>query len=139
MKRLGLLVITLVALALTVSAQSWMPDVLGNGFEMRYVNQGKDYSGEVRSTIIRHLPSAQSHKGVLYIHGFNDYFFQKEMAEKFAAHGYNFYAVDLRKYGRSLYPGQKHCQVRNLKEYFPDVDSALVTMRNAGCDTIVLL
>ncbi len=139
MKRLNILITVYIALTLSVSAQSWMPDILGNGFEMRYVDQGQDYSGDVRCTIVRHQSPVPSKKGVLYIHGFNDYFFQKEMAEKFAAHAYNFYAVDLRKYGRSLMPGQKHFEIRNLKEYFPDVDSALVAMRHAGCDTIVLM
>ncbi len=37
-------------------------------------------------------------KAVLYIHGFIDYFFQTEMAEQFNQHGYDFYALDLRKY-----------------------------------------
>ena len=32
--------------------------------------------------------------------GFNDYFFQAEMGRQFADSGYNFYAVDLRRYGR---------------------------------------
>ncbi len=30
----------------------------------------------------------------------SDYFFQTEMADQFNQHGYDFYALDLRKYGR---------------------------------------
>lgn len=127
--------------ALAVSAQSWSVDTLGGDFRMRYVDHADDYSGQVRSTIIRLTADSvvSNGRGVLYVHGFNDYFFQEELARKFTGNGYDFYAVDLRKYGRSLMPGQKHCQVRNLDEYFPDIDSALVDMRRYGCREIVLM
>lgn len=121
-----------------VSAQ-WRPDSLGCGFEMRFVEQGEDYSGRVRSTVVRHRAEGESHRGVLYIHGYNDYFFQSELGLRFAGQGYNFYAVDLRKYGRSLVAGQKPFQVRRFEEYFADIDSALAVMRNDGCSEIVLI
>ena len=88
------------------NVSSWMPDVLGNGFHMCYVSQGIDYSGNVRCAIIRKKARQNTERGVLYIHGFSDYFFQKEMANRFIEQGYNFYAVDLRKYGRSFTQGQ---------------------------------
>ena len=103
------------------NVSSWMPDVLGNGFHMCYVSQGIDYSGNVRCTIIRKKARQNTERGVLYIHGFSDYFFQEEMANRFIEQGYNFYAVDLRKYGRSYTQGQKMFQVRNLEEYFMDI------------------
>ena len=103
------------------NVSSWMPDVLGNGFHMYYVSQGIDYSGNVRCTIIRKKARQNTERGVLYIHGFSDYFFQEEMANRFIEQGYNFYAVDLRKYGRSFTQGQKMFQVRNLEEYFLDI------------------
>ncbi|MCM1021544.1 MAG: alpha/beta hydrolase [Muribaculum sp.] len=119
----------------------WRTDTLGPGFESRYVDQGHDYSGQVRSTIIRHTsPCGDSLKrGVLYIHGYNDYFFQKEMAERFADSCYSFYAVDLRKYGRSIMPGQRIFDVRNISEYYPDIDSALAVMKNNGIDSVVMI
>lgn len=103
-----------------------------SGFEMRRFDQGTDYSGPVVSTVIRkRVAGGKSPRGaVLYIHGFNDYFFQGEMADSFIAHGYDFYAVDLRKYGRSLMPGQKLAQTRSLTEYFPDIDSAMTVMES---------
>lgn len=121
-----------------VSAQ-WRPDSVGDGYSYRYVNQGRDYSGPVRATIVRKAAPAGSSIGILYIHGFNDYFFQTEMGDYFVNHGINFYAVDLRKYGRSLMPGQKRFQVRDLREYFPDIDSALVAMRVAGICNVIML
>lgn len=130
-----------IASALLVSAQNWSDDILGHGIKMRYVHQAADYSGALRSTIIRLVGDSAvgRNKGVLYIHGFNDYFFQIELAQQFVDHGYDFYAVDLRKYGRSLLPGQKPCQVRQLDEYFSDIDSALYDMKRYGVKEIVLM
>lgn len=119
--------------------RSWIPDILGDSITMRYVTQPDDYRGHVRSTIIRRLAHAPSTKGVLYVHGFNDYFFQKEEAKEFNRHGYNFYAVDLRKYGRSLLPGQKRTNARDMSEYFADIDSALVQMKRDGQREIILM
>ncbi|MEK8226237.1 alpha/beta hydrolase [Oerskovia sp. M15] len=41
-------------------------------------------------------------RAVLYVHGFVDYFFQAHLGDAFEEHGYAFYAIDLRGYGRSL-------------------------------------
>lgn len=117
----------------------WIPDVLGNGFQMYYVPQGKDYSGNVRCTIIRKKAKTNTGHGVLYIHGFSDYFFQEEMANRFIEQGYNFYAVDLRKYGRSFMQEQKMFQVRNMEEYFPDIQAGIDMMKIDGNCKIVLL
>lgn len=117
---------------------NWQPDHLGDGFEMTYVNHPDDYSGQVRSTVIRKLAARPSQKAVLYVHGFSDYFLQKEMALMFVENGYNFYAVDLRKYGRSLTKGQKMFQVRDLHEYFPDIDSAVDIIRD-DCNVAIAL
>ena len=29
------------------AAHDWQPDILGDGFEMRHVDQGEDYSGHI--------------------------------------------------------------------------------------------
>ncbi|MDE6321829.1 MAG: alpha/beta hydrolase, partial [Muribaculaceae bacterium] len=95
-------------------------------------------AGAVRSTIIRReVPSART--GVLYIHGFNDYFFQANMGDFFVNNGLSFYAVDLRKYGRSLMAGQRRYQAHDLSEYFPDIDSTITVMRQQGIRDIVLI
>jgi len=118
--------------------QLWHPDSLLTGYEYRYVNQGSDYSGPVRSTIIRREAEG-AHVGMLYIHGFNDYFFQSDMADFFVDNGISFYAVDLRKYGRSLMSGQYRYQCRDLTEYFPDIDSTLNVMRQSAIDDVVIV
>ncbi len=116
---------------------TWHPDILP-GYEARYVNQGEAFDGPCRSTIVRKLCKTPSTKAFLYIHGFNDYFFQSEMGERFVDSGYNFYAVDLRRYGRSKEPWQYPFNIRNQKEYFADIDSALVQMRKDGNTDITL-
>lgn len=138
--RFILLLLSVVS-SLWCRAQRWFPDSLGNGYEYRTIFHPDDYSGPVVSTDIRLLPekSKRTDMGVLYIHGFNDYFFQKELGTEFVGHGYSFYAVDLRKYGRSLRPGQKIAQARNLNEYFSDIDSALNNMHRQGLKKIVLM
>lgn len=117
----------------------WRPDILGEGFEMCHVTHPDDYSGQVRSTVIRRRPARGNGTAIIYVHGFSDYFLQREMAEMFTDHHYAFYAVDLRKYGRSLTPWQKMFEVRDLYEYFPDIDSALDAAVDDGNDRLVLL
>lgn len=125
----------------TSLATGWNPDLLGPGFESRYVDQGSDYTGRVRSSIIRRdSPCGDSlRRGVLYVHGYNDYFFQKQMADRFADSCYTFYAVDLRRYGRSIMPGQNMFDVRDIKDYYADIDSALAEMKRNGVDSVVLM
>ncbi len=134
----SLLLLAIIAIAASMAA-AWQTDVLGDGYEMRYVDQGTDYSGTVRSTIVRKDSDCGRRNGILYVHGYNDYFFQKEMGDRFVDSCINFYAVDLRKYGRSIMPGQKKFQARDLHEYFADIDSALAQMHADGIDDIVLM
>lgn len=116
---------------------AWHDDILP-GYEARYVDQGEAFDGPCRSTIIRLRADSSSHKGFLYIHGFNDYFFQAEMGERFVDSGYHFYAVDLRRYGRSRQPWQYPFNIRDLKAYFADIDSAINQMHRDGITDISL-
>ena len=142
-----LLALILVSLTLQLSGQvsdRWVPDILGDGYEMRHIEQPDDYTGPVLSTVIRKLvtpriDSTTVNRGVLYVHGFNDYFFQAEMGDRFVEHGYNFYAVDLRRYGRSLVKGDKPFDIRDMSSYFQDIDSALVIMKRQGITEIILI
>ena len=105
--------------------RTWQPDRLLPGFEALELRFPNDYDGEVVATLVR-LPAGEAPRGaVLYVHGFGDYFFQRHMAERFAAEGYAFYAIDLRKYGRSLKPHQHPNFCRSVKEYYADLGAAL--------------
>lgn len=140
MNRFLLFFAWLLCLHATTHAQpSYQPDDLGNGFEKTTIQMPDDYEGRVTCTLVRKpVGSIKGGKAVLYVHGFNDYFFQEEMAAQFINHGYRFYALDLRKYGRSILPNQKMNNLRDLAEYFADLDTALSIMQNEGCTDILL-
>lgn len=103
----------------------WRPDRLLPGLEALELEFPGDYDGAVVATLVR-LPSREAAAGAaLYVHGFADYFFQRHMAERFAAEGYAFYALDLRKHGRSLRPHQHPNFCKSLSEYYADITRAL--------------
>jgi alpha-beta hydrolase superfamily lysophospholipase len=113
-------------------------DILGSGYEQLTLNFPDDYEGKVIATLVRKKSSLKTSKAILHIHGFIDYFFHKEMAEQFNQHGYDFYALDLRKYGRSILPHQKPYYVLNLKEYDAEITQALKIIGDEGHSSIVL-
>lgn len=132
------LLLLLLSLTGGVRAQ-YVPDVLGGDYERRTFRMPDDYEGKVVSTLVRKplLPGVR--QAVLYIHGYNDYFFQKQLGDSVVAHGYNFYAMDLRKYGRSILPNQNPFFCKSLTEYFADLDTALYTIRAEGNERILLM
>ncbi|WP_089604324.1 alpha/beta hydrolase [Acinetobacter piscicola] len=119
-------------------SNEYQPDVLGSGYEQLTLNFPDDYDGKVIATLVRKKANQTTHKAVLYIHGFIDYFFQKEMAEQFNQHGYDFYALDLRKYGRAHLPHQKYYYVLNLNEYDAEITEALKIIGQEGHSNVVL-
>ncbi len=103
----------------------WHADPLLEGFEAKTLEFPADYEGEVVATLVR-LPGGGARRGaVLYVHGFVDYFFQRHMALRFAQEGYAFYALDLRKHGRSLLAHQHPCFCKRIDEYYPEITRAL--------------
>jgi alpha-beta hydrolase superfamily lysophospholipase len=119
--------------------RDYVPDVLGQGYEKTTLDMGKDYNGPVVATLVRKLtPDTTTRKAVLYVHGYCDYFFQTAMADEFNKHGYNFYALDLRKCGRSILPGQVMFDVRDFKEYYNELDEALQIIHREH-NTFILL
>src|SRR5258706_4932136 len=106
----------------------WQPDAFLAGFEALELVSPPDYDGPVVATLVR-LPAPQAPRGaVLYVHGFSDYFFQRHMAERFALEGYAFYALDLRKHGRSLRGRQHPNFCKSIAEYYEDLDRAIETI-----------
>jgi alpha-beta hydrolase superfamily lysophospholipase len=62
---------------------------------------------------------------VLYLHGFCDYFFQTHLCDAIESAGYRFYALELRRYGRSIAPGNRPNQARDISDYFLEIDWAI--------------
>ena len=120
------------------SAPQYQADILGEGYEQATLNFPDDYEGKVTATLIRKKASQSTNKAVLYIHGFIDYFFQTEMAEQFNQHGFDFYALDLRKYGRSILPHQKYYNIHEIAEYDAEITQALEIIGAEGHDSVLL-
>ncbi|WP_323792295.1 alpha/beta hydrolase [Nocardioides sp.] len=99
------------------------PDILGEPWESETISLPPDGEGPVTATLVRRRAERSNGRAVLHVHGFADYFFHTEYAEWWLERGYDFYAVDLRKYGRSMLPHQTPTYVADLSEYFADLDA----------------
>jgi alpha-beta hydrolase superfamily lysophospholipase len=119
----------------------WVPDELGAGYEQRTIPLGPDPDGEgqVEATLVRRAPGQAYDAAVLYVHGFSDYFFQKELADFFAERGFAFYALDLRKCGRSRREGQTGHYVSDLALYDAELEESLAIIRDETGGRPVLL
>ncbi len=100
------------------------PDLLGGKWESETISLPPDFEGSVVTTLVRHRAAQPTGRAVLHVHGFADYFFHTEYAEWWLERGYDFYAVDLRKYGRSIRPHQTPTYVGDLHDYFAELDVA---------------
>lgn len=114
-------------------AAQWRPDLLGPDFQHAIIDLGTDPEGQgtVLATVVRYLPHPNSaprsffHRpALLWVHGLDDYFFHEHVARYFHERGFAFYAVDLRKSGRSHQPGQRWHDAHSLARYFPDLTRA---------------
>jgi alpha-beta hydrolase superfamily lysophospholipase len=114
-------------------------DVLGEPYFVETIPLADDDEGSVVATLVSRSATTPSRRAVLHVHGFADYFFQTPSADYWTAAGYDFYAVDLRKYGRSLRPHQTPNFVTDLRAYFEELDAVwrLVTERD-GHDHVVV-
>lgn len=128
-----------------LSPDAWRPDALIPGFECRTLpidtellaGEGED---PVVGTLVRHAdPGRRDHSAaVLYVHGWNDYFFHPHVADFFERLGYAFHALDLRRYGRSYRTGQYRGYVADLDDYAVELDAAVEVLRETH-QTIVLV
>ncbi|MDW4571776.1 alpha/beta hydrolase [Microbacterium sp. M3] len=118
------------------TAAVWAPDVLGTPFEQQTLPLGVDGEhGPLVATLVRSIPNPFTRLfaplrdvDVLYVHGWSDYFFQRELARFWTARGATFYALDLRRYGRSLRDGEVPGYIDSLDDYDADIAAALAAM-----------
>jgi alpha-beta hydrolase superfamily lysophospholipase len=109
---------------------TWSPDFLG-GYETTELAlpgaepaPGEPDDVDLVATLIRKSGPRTGARAVLYLHGWNDYFFQVHVADSMADLGYDFYAVDLRRYGRSFRPGQLRGFITDLDDYSQELEAA---------------
>jgi alpha-beta hydrolase superfamily lysophospholipase len=96
----------------------WEPDVLP-GYWPQTVALGIDPDGEgdLVATLVRRGNGGTARRAVLALHGYTDYFFNTELADRFADRGFAFYALDLHKCGRSRRSGQTPHFTTSLTHY----------------------
>jgi alpha-beta hydrolase superfamily lysophospholipase len=130
---------------------AWGPDLLGKEFEQLTLPLAPDSEGEVVATLVRRRSPAgpgslrgfwqrvgllrDSADGtlahdtdVLFVHGYSDYFFQAHLAQYWGSIGASFFALDLRKYGRSIREHQTPGYVEHLATYDEEIEAALDAM-----------
>ena len=128
----------------------WVPDILGEPFEQLTLPLDvDDDEGPLVATLVRSIPNPLlgplrplRDVDVLYVHGWSDYFFQTELARFWTHLGARFHALDLRRYGRSLRPGQTPGYIESLDDYGVDIEAALAAMgqgRDAGTSRRLVL
>ncbi len=119
--------------------EQWAEDTALSGYDIRRLDFPDDDEGAVYATLIRRKAESVTTKAVLYIHGYMDYFFQAHLAEAYIEQGYNFYALDLRKYGRSLEGVNHPNYVKNIRDYFAEISKAIEIIREEdGNDNLIL-
>jgi alpha-beta hydrolase superfamily lysophospholipase len=115
-------------------------DVLGAPYFAETIELQPDDEGEVVATLVsRHSAGKAKRRAVLHVHGFCDYFFQTAAADFWIERGYDFYALDLRKCGRSLRPHQTPNFILDITAYYEELDEAYrrITERD-GHDEVLL-
>lgn len=118
--------------------EEWREDILGPGYRQVTVELADDDEGPVPVTVIKYVPAEdplpldvpEPRFAMVAVHGWNDYFYQTELARHIAAAGGAFYAVDLRKYGRSLREWQTHGFMTDLAVYDDDIRAAIDVARS---------
>lgn len=108
-------------------------------FNYKTLNLKDDYEGKVTATLISAKANTGKRKAILFIHGFIDYFFHPHVAKKFDENGYDFFALDLRKYGHSLMKHQRACYCKTLDEYFEEIDMSIKEIIATGSESVILL
>ena len=112
-------------MAPTSTEASGPQDVLGAPYVARTLQLKPDFEGEVVATLVHRAADHPTGRAVLHVHGFADYFFQVAAADFWCERGYDFYALDLRKYGRSLLAHQTPNFVTELSAYYEELALAL--------------
>lgn len=117
---------------------------LGEPFRVYPIETNSDSGLVFHSTLIEYpfgsSPRADSQNNVslrgiiLYVHGYNDYFFQKELAEKADSAGFAFFAIDLHYCGRSYVSDEPRADFRNVKEYYAELDVAVELSKKIAVD-----
>ncbi|CAN5493369.1 alpha/beta hydrolase [soil metagenome] len=105
---------------------AWETDVLSDYLQSTIqLGADPDGEGDLVATLVRPAEQGRAARAVLAVHGYTDYFFNTELADRFAARGFAFYALDLHKCGRSWREGQTPHFTTDLTRYGAELERAL--------------
>ena len=105
--------------------------VLGEGYTLQRIDLGSDGEGPLRASLIHRepapgdLPESARTPPVLLLHGWSDYVFDRGLMDHLGRRGHDVWGLDLRKYGRSLLPGQTPTEIDHLNRYDAEIGTAL--------------
>lgn len=139
------LVLLSMANAVADDASMQIDPLFGEPFKVRYIDtEASAQFPSFHATVIEYpfgssVAATEPKAAVLYIHGFNDYYIQRDMAVKMDSAGYAFYAIDLHKYGRSYRKGERVGEVFDIAEYNAELDSAIGSIKNENEGLPVIL
>lgn len=120
------------------TVDEWRQDSVMPDYQQATVHLGSDDEGELIATFVRKNPAKltflqrmrrarfalRGHRlAIMYVHGWNDYFYRRHESEFWESLGIAFYAVDLRKFGRSLRDGQTPGYIEDLHDYAAELNA----------------
>lgn len=107
-------------------------------YTSQIIKLNPDYEGEVNAVLIASNYNTGNRRSVLYLHGYIDYFFHPHVGEKFTQNNFDFYALDLRKYGRALMKHQHPNYCKNIEEYFEEISFAIRKIKQSSNSVFLL-
>ena len=118
-----------------------LPDRRDHAFDGLRLRFSDDYEGPVEVSLLRHRSAevaSPPRRAVLWLHGYADYFFQEHVADVLSKSGYAFFALDLRRYGRSLMAHQTPNFCKDLSEYYPELREAVRVIEGEGHERVTI-
>ncbi|UNX55194.1 alpha/beta hydrolase [Georgenia sp. TF02-10] len=122
-----------------------VPDLLGPPWMARTIplgdrrDGGEEPSAPDVATLVHQEDAGSAPRAVLYLPGFVDYFFQADHAQAWIDAGFDFYALDMRRSGRSINGHPRPDDVRDLRVRAEEMGKALDLIRERGPRPVVLL
>ncbi|MBC8087487.1 MAG: alpha/beta hydrolase [Phycisphaerae bacterium] len=119
--------------------RDWTPDGALAEFERTTIELPGEDDGTLVATVVRRVGEAKSDKAFLYLHGFVDYFFHEHVASALIAAGWDVYALELRRYGRSLRAGNRPNYCTSLAQYDTEISAAIAIAADEDQHTTLVL
>lgn len=116
----------------------WASDPILPDYDVKVLPLPAEDDGELVATLLRKSCGRESRRAFLYVHGYLDYFFHDHVASAVCEAGFDFYALELRRYGRSLRGKNRPNYCTKLDHYFVEITQAIDVAIADGHDSVVL-